>query len=136
MLYISLSNPYILQNLRVLQLTLWLHQFANNRGCNARDSMEDGGNVVSFFCRLEVEAATLALELDLFLEDSLPQVFTILRLTKRENKEKKGGFDFKRQRLEKWNKIRVRMLLGLNNIGSFYKWKQLRRRWTILRQFP
>ena len=36
MSYISLSNPYIIHNLRVLQLTLRLQQFAKNRGCNRR----------------------------------------------------------------------------------------------------
>ena len=41
--------------------------------------MEDGGNVVSFFYRLEAEVAALPLALDLFLEDASPQVFTILR---------------------------------------------------------
>ena len=33
--YISLSNLYIIHNLRVRQLTLRLQQFTKNRGCNS-----------------------------------------------------------------------------------------------------
>ena len=54
------------------------------------DSTGDEDDIVSFFCRLEPEAATLASAPDLFLEDAPPQFFTILRLTEREIKRRKG----------------------------------------------
>ena len=38
-----------------------------------RDSTGDGGGAVSFFCSFEVEAATLAFALDLFLDDAPPR---------------------------------------------------------------
>ena len=48
-----------------------------------RDSMRDGGGIVSFFCCFETVATTLVSAPDLFLEDIPPQVFTILRLAER-----------------------------------------------------
>ena len=64
-----------------------------------RESMGDGGDVVSFFCCLEVEAAALASAPSLFLEDAPSWVFTILRLSQREKViEKRRGLRLERQR--------------------------------------
>ena len=63
------------------------------------DSTRDGGGIVSFFYRFETEAVALVSAPDLFLEDTPPRVFTILRLSHRKKtKIRNGGFDFERQR--------------------------------------
>ena len=48
-----------------------------------RDSIGDGGNSVSVFCRLEAELVALASAADLFLDWTPPLVFMILKLTKK-----------------------------------------------------
>ena len=49
-----------------------------------RDSTGDGGGDVFFFCRFEVKAVALASAPELFLEDAPPRVFTIMKISKKE----------------------------------------------------
>ena len=51
------------------------------------DATGDSVGAVSAFCHFEANVAALASATDLFLDGTPPRVHTILRLTKRKNKE-------------------------------------------------
>ena len=101
------------------------------------DSAGGGGNVVSFFYRLKAEVVALASASNLFFDDAPTRASPFWK-SERERKQRKNT---RREKIGalflrgKDKKIKVRMPSSLSIIESFYKWKLLKRRWTILRQF-